>query len=79
MKQYQSKRCRVFMILTLIFAVVIMLVLMMLCKKIKALQKFESFAMPLAMFAAMGCAVLFSKILPENIANFTWYEIGGTL
>ncbi len=66
-------------ILTLIFAVVIMLVLMLLCKKIKALQKFESFAMPLAMFAAMGCAVLFSKILPENIANFTWYEIGGTL
>ncbi|MBR0112240.1 MAG: DUF5058 family protein [Clostridia bacterium] len=66
-------------ILTLIFAIIIMLVLMALCKKIKALEKFESFAMPVAMFAAMGCAVLFSKILPPDLANFTWYEIGGVM
>lgn len=63
-------------ILTLIFAIVIMLVLMQLCKKVKALAKFESFAMPVAMFAAMGCAILFSKILPPHIADFTWYEVG---
>ncbi len=56
-----------------------MLVLMTLCKRIKALEKLESFAMPLAMFAAMGCAVLFSKVLPESLANFTWYEIGGVM
>lgn len=66
-------------ILTLIFAIIIMLVLMTLCKKVKALEKFESFTMPLAMFAAMGCTILFSKILPENLASFTWYEIGGTM
>lgn len=63
-------------ILTLIFAIVFMLIFMKLCKSVKALEKFESFAMPLAMFAAMGCAILFSKVLPESIANFTWYEIG---
>lgn len=63
-------------ILTLIFAIVIMLVLMTLCRKVKALEKFESFAMPVAMFAAMGCAILFSKILPPQIADFTWYEVG---
>lgn len=63
-------------ILTLIFAIVIMLVLMQLCKKVKALAKFESFAMPVAMFAAMGCAILFSKTLPPHIADFTWYEVG---
>ncbi len=66
-------------ILTLVFAIIIMLVLMTLCKRIKALEKLESFAMPLAMFAAMGCAVLFSKVLPESLANFTWYEIGGVM
>jgi len=66
-------------ILTLVFAIIIMLVLMALCKRIKALEKLESFAMPLAMFAAMGCAVLFSKVLPESLANFTWYEIGGVM
>ena len=50
--------------------------IMSLCKSIKSLEKFESFAMPLAMFAAMGCTVIFSKVLPDSIANFTWYEIG---
>ena len=63
-------------ILTLFFAIVFMLLLMQLCKKVKALEKFESFAMPVAMFAAMGCAILFSRILPPELANFTWYEIG---
>ena len=63
-------------ILTLIFAIIFMLIFMKLCKSVKSLEKFESFAMPLAMFAAMGCAVLFSKVLPDSIANFTWYEIG---
>ncbi len=66
-------------ILTLISAIVIMLVLITLCRKIKALEKFESFATPLAMFMAMGCAILFSKVLPEGFANFTWYEVGGVM
>ncbi len=66
-------------ILTLVFAIVFMLLLTLLCRKVKALEKFESFAMPLSMFGAMGCAVLFTNVLPESIATFTWYEIGGIL
>jgi len=66
-------------ILTLIFAILIMLLIIFLCRKVKFLEKFEPFATPLAMFAAMGCAVIFSKVLPENLASFTWYEIGGVL
>lgn len=66
-------------ILTLVFAVLFMLVFLMLCKKVKPLAKLEPFAMPLAMFMAMGCAILFTRVLPESIATFTWYEIGGAL
>lgn len=66
-------------ILTLICAIVFMILLLLLCRKVKAFAKLEPFAMPIAMFAAMGCAMLFTVILPENLASFTWYEIGGAL
>ncbi len=66
-------------ILTLICATVFMLIFTALCKKIKRLEKFESFAMPLAMFAAMGCAILFTAVLPEGLRTFTWYSVGGVM
>lgn len=66
-------------ILTLLCAIVIMTVLIILCKKVKIFAKFEPFAMPVAMFGAMGCAILFTTVLPESLVSFTWYEIGGAL
>ena len=66
-------------ILTMIFAIIFMIILVLLCKKVKAFQKLEPFAMPLAMFGAMGMAILFTKVLPESVVSFTWYEIGGAL
>ncbi len=58
-------------IATLIFAIVIYLVLELIAKKFN-LAKFEPFIMPIAMFGAMLCAVLITKIVPEDIVNFTW-------
>lgn len=66
-------------ILTLICAFVFMIVFTALCQKVKKLEKFESFAMPLAMFAAMGCSILFANVLPEALRTFTWYSVGGVL
>lgn len=66
-------------ILTLVCSIIFMLGLLLLCKKVKAFAKFEPFAMPVAMFAAMGCAMLFTQVLPESLSTFTWYEIGGAL
>lgn len=65
-------------ILVLICAIVFMLILDIICKKFK-LTKLEPFAMPIAMFAAMGMAVLFTYVLPENLVNHTWFEIGTEL
>ncbi len=65
-------------ILVLICAVVFMLILDIVCKKFK-LTKLEPFAMPIAMFAAMGMAVVFTNVLPENLVNHTWFEIGSEL
>lgn len=65
-------------ILVLICAVVFMLVLDIVCKKFK-LTKLEPFTMPIAMFAAMGMAVLFTNVLPDNLVNHTWFEIGTEL
>ncbi len=62
-------------ILVLICAMLFMAVLSFLCKKFK-LTKLEPFAMPIAMFAAMGMAILFMNVLPETITGLTWYEIG---
>ena len=65
-------------ILVLVCAIVFMLILDIICKKFK-LTKLEPFAMPIAMFAAMGMAVLFTYVLPENLVNHTWFEIGTEL
>lgn len=65
-------------ILVLVCAIVFMLILDIICKKFK-LTKLEPFAMPIAMFAAMGMAVLFTNVLPENLVNHTWFEIGTEL
>ena len=62
-------------ILVLVCAVVFMLILDIVCKKFK-LSKLEPFAMPIAMFAAMGMAVLFTNILPENLVTHGWFEVG---
>jgi hypothetical protein len=65
-------------ICTLIAAIVLMLIFSFLCKKF-TLTKFEPFTMPLAMFGAMGVAILLTKTVPENISGFTWYTIGEEL
>lgn len=66
-------------IITMICAIILMIVFVTLCKKVKCLSKLEPFAMPLAMFGAMGCAMLFTKILPAGFISFTWYDVGGAL
>lgn len=65
-------------ILVLITAMVSLLLLELICKKLK-LSKLEPFTMPLAMFIAMGMAILLTNVLPENIVNLTWYEIGAVI
>ena len=62
-------------IMVLITAIVSLLILEALCKKFK-LSKLQPFTMPLAMFIAMGIAILLTNVLPEEIVNFTWYEVG---
>lgn len=42
-----------------------------LCKK-KNLKKLEAFVLPIAMFGAMGIAVLFTQVLPADLVNLTW-------
>lgn len=42
-----------------------------LCKK-KRLKKLEAFVLPIAMFGAMGIAVLFTQVLPADLVSFTW-------
>lgn len=65
-------------ILVLITAIISLLILDALCKKFK-LSKLEPFTMPIAMFIAMGMAILLTNVLPPEIVNFTWYEIGATV
>lgn len=62
-------------ILVLICAIVFMLILDIVCKKFN-LTKLEPFTMPIAMFAAMGMAVLFTNVLPENLVTHGWFEVG---
>lgn len=65
-------------IAVLVSAMGFMLLLNLLCSKLK-LKKLEPFAMPIAMFAAMGMSMILVAVLPESITSLTWYEIGGML
>lgn len=55
----------------LLVSIVTMVVLETLCKKFK-LEKLEPFAMPIAMFAGMGAAILFEAVLPDAVTQFVW-------
>ena len=59
---------------TLITAVVFMLVLGKIAEKF-SIKWLESFAMPIAMFAALGVAIVLYQVLPENIANLEWRPV----
>ena len=52
-------------------AIIFTIALDWLCKK-KNLKKLEAFVLPIAMFGAMGIAVLFTQVLPADLVNFTW-------
>lgn len=65
-------------IMVLIAAMILLVILEGICKKLK-LDKLQPFAMPLAMFGAMGIAILLTNVLPESIVNHGWYEIGTVL
>ena len=57
----------------LITSVVVLLILQKLCKKFKW-EKAQPFIMPLAMFAAMGVAVLLTNVLPAELVSLTWWN-----
>ena len=54
---------------TLIVAVAVMLILSKIAEK-RDIAWLKNFAMPIAMFTAMGVAVLMAQALPEEIAHF---------
>ena len=58
-------------VLTLAVAILLMLLLELLVNK-RGWKWAEPFTMPVSMFAAMGAAVLFARILPEQIAFLEW-------
>lgn len=58
-------------IAVLLSAMVFTVALDILCKK-KNLTKLEPFVLPIAMFGAMGIAVLLTAVLPEEITEFVW-------
>ena len=60
-------------IATLLTAMAVSLLLETVSAKF-SLKKLETFAQPLAMFAAMGMAVLLNQILPEAVKGFTWWN-----
>ncbi len=56
---------------TLLSAMIFTVALDYLCRK-KNIKKLEPFVLPIAMFGAMGIAVLLTQVLPPEIAAFTW-------
>lgn len=58
-------------VLTLLTAMVATVLLQLLCKKAR-LTWLEPFVLPLSMFIAMGGAILFSHILPEQLVLHEW-------
>ena len=57
--------------LVLLSAMIFTIALDYLCRK-KELKKLEPFVLPIAMFGAMGIAVLLTQVLPPEIAALTW-------
>ncbi|MDE5994933.1 MAG: DUF5058 family protein [Oscillospiraceae bacterium] len=55
----------------LLSAMIFTIALDFLCRK-KNLTKLEPFVLPIAMFGAMGIAILFTQTLPQSITEFTW-------
>ena len=60
-------------IAVLIVAVVLYLILEKIATKFN-LKKFEPFVMPLAMFGAMGAAVLLTTVLPAELVTHSWFN-----
>lgn len=58
-------------IAVLLSAMVFTVALDLLCKK-KHLTKLEPFVLPIAMFGAMGIAVLLTQVLPSELTEFVW-------
>lgn len=58
-------------IAVLLSAMVFTVALDLLCKK-KHLTKLEPFVLPIAMFGAMGIAVLLAQVLPSELTEFVW-------
>lgn len=56
---------------TLLSSMIFTIALDYLCRK-KSLKKLEPFVLPIAMFGAMGIAVLLTQVLPADIASYTW-------
>ena len=56
---------------TLISAMVFTIALDYLCRK-KELKKLEPFVLPIAMFGAMGIAILLTQVLPVGISQYVW-------
>lgn len=56
---------------TLLSSMIFTIALDNLCRK-KNLKKLEPFVLPIAMFGAMGIAVLLTQVLPAEIAAYTW-------
>lgn len=56
---------------TLLTAIIVMIVLTKISEKFN-IKWLNTFAMPIAMFAAMGMAILLAQVLPQNIAFLEW-------
>ena len=61
-------------IAVLLSAMIFTVSLDLLCKK-KQLPKLEPFVLPIAMFGAMGIAVLLTQVLSPELVAFTWRSI----
>ena len=73
-KEAVSMGAGIMSVAVLLTSIVVLLVLQWLCKKFNW-TKFETFVMPISMFAGMGMAILIYQILPENIALFEWRPV----
>lgn len=73
-KQAVSMGAGVMSVAVLLTSVIVLLLLQWLCKKFN-LVKFETFIMPISMFAGMGMAIFMKQVLPDNIALFEWRPV----